>query len=68
MPKCHNMNAKYHVALLPPHECQMSRDCQLKKSQRAIHCQDNIQPNHIVGFFYSIHSSHIASMWDISVS
>ncbi|KAL4200994.1 hypothetical protein AMTRI_Chr02g256390 [Amborella trichopoda] len=53
---------------LPPRECQLSLDCQLKKSQRAIRRQDNIQPNHIVGFFYSIHSSHIASMWDIYVS
>ncbi|KAL4179702.1 hypothetical protein AMTRI_Chr13g121390 [Amborella trichopoda] len=58
----------------PPRECQMNpphvnAKChQLKKSQRAIRCKDNIQPNHIVGFYYSIHSSHIASMWDISVS
>ncbi|KAL4185214.1 hypothetical protein AMTRI_Chr10g229610 [Amborella trichopoda] len=57
-----------YVALLPPRECQMSLDCQLKRSQRAIRCQDNIQPNHIVGFFYSSHSSHIASIWDIIVS
>ncbi|ERN15746.1 hypothetical protein AMTR_s00039p00071790 [Amborella trichopoda] len=77
-----HMNAKCHSALLPPRECQMnsrysptpprecqmSLDCQLKKSQHAIHCQDNIQCNHIIGFFYSIHSSHFASMWDIYVS